>query len=85
MFLHPALRVVKFDHSYFISSENAEDEQIVEQILNIFEGSLPDELHRQKVVSGVSGIITKERLSKYWKCFKEDQVLASFLSEILHH
>ena len=85
MFLHPALRVVKFDHSYFICSENAEDKQTVEQILNIFEGSLPDELHHQKVVSGASGVIAIEKLSKFWKCFVEDQVLASFLPEILQH
>ena len=85
MFLHPALRVVKFDHSYFICSENAEDKQTVEQILSIFEGSLPDELHHQEEESGASDVIAIEKLSKFWKCFVEDRVLASFLSEILQH
>ena len=49
MFLHPAMKVVKFDYSYFISSEDAEHKQTVEQILSIFEGSLPHELRHQKV------------------------------------
>ena len=85
MFLHPELRIVKFDNSYFISPEDVEHEQIVKQILSIFEGSLPEQLYHKKVVSNASGVIANEKLSKYWKCFKEDEVLASFLSKILQH
>ena len=83
-FLHPALGVVKFDQTYFVNSEDVENEQAVEQIVSLFEGSVPHEL-RQKFVSDASVVITKEKLSKYWMCFKNDKVLASFVPKILQH
>jgi sacsin len=81
-FLHPALREVNFNPSYFISSGDEEDNEIVALILSIFEGTLPHELQNRSVVLSGS---KEEELSKYWNCFEDDKVLACFLPKILEH
>ena len=85
MFLHPALRVVKFNHSYFISTEDAEHENMRFRVLQIFEHTLPSEMHHAKVVSNAHDVMKREKidLSSYWECFRKDNVFACFLPHIL--
>ena len=87
MFLHPALRVVHFDASYFIFPEHEVEkkEPNVPRILSLFSETLPHQMIDTKVVSNASGIISKEDLSCFWRCFKEDQVFACYLPNILEH
>ena len=85
MFLHPAMKVVTFDPSYFISQEDSEDGSTINRVLDIFEGTLPSSMQGTKVVSNASDIIPKQLLASYWKCFDEDKVLACFLPNILNH
>ena len=55
------------------------------RVLQIFEDTLPSEMHHAKVVSNAHDVMKREKidLSSYWECFCKDNVLACFLPHIL--
>ena len=90
VFLHPALRNISFDSSYFMSSDgkdkdNEDKEKNLRLIFDVFKGTFPQEMDGAFIVRDAPTVIDKEKLTKYWDCFSHFKVFSSYLPEILKH
>ena len=80
-FLHPVLKVVRFNSTYFIRPEDDPD-RTLNLLLGIFEGTFPSVMKNNEVPSAS---MKKEKLQQYWECFKKDKVFSKHLLELLKH
>ena len=84
-FLHPSLRELDMNHSYFIRELSQEENQqyAINLVLQIFKNAVPREMVTSAVVDEASLVIDKQQLFKYWDVFKKDEVLKSYLPCVL--
>ena len=83
-FLHPALRVIKFDTSYFIDHTVDDDkERVSKMILEIFDGTFNQELKSKKSITHRFDLISEEKLKEYWRCFSGDAVFSKHIEDCL--
>ena len=90
VFLHPALINIRFDSSYFMSSdgEDMDDEDKknnLRLIFDVFKGTFPQEMDGACIVMDAPTVINKTKLAIYWDCFRQFEVFSSYLPEILKH
>ena len=86
-FLHPQLHDLKLNPDYFISPydyENPESE-VVDLIVEVLAGALPDKMLNDKVIENAPAVISKHKLKEYWECISEDSVLRSYIPLFLKH
>ena len=86
-FIHPIMREIHFSAGHFISGSANEEEhkRVLAMILEMFDDTLPLELKDEHVISNATDVIDAQTLSSLWKCFGEDLVFQSFLSDVLKH
>ena len=84
-FLHPALREVNFDPTYFINCNDKDRESVLQFILEIFEGTFPQVMKSAKIIDKAFNVISKEKLVNYWKCFSDDEVFRSYILDFLKY
>ena len=85
-FLHPSLRELSMNRSYFIhefSQEEENQQYAIDLVLQIFKNAVPRDMVTNAVVNEASSVIDKQQLFKYWDVFKKDKLLKSYLPCIL--
>ena len=86
-FLHPVLKVVRFDSTYFVQPEDDPD-RTLKLLLGIIEGTFPSVMKipiSSNEVPSACTVIKKEKLQQYWECFKKDKVFSKYLLKLLKH
>ena len=82
-FLHPSLRALNLNSSYFIMPDDEDKQRILGVIDDLLSDTLPPELHHAEFVSNSPTVIESQILKKYWECFHEDKAFAKFLPDFL--
>ena len=79
-FLHPAFLDLNLDQNYFLIPD-LKNESLIFKIL---EDTLPNSLKNGRIISNANSVLMhKTRLSKFWKCFHDDQVFSKHRKQIV--
>ena len=85
LFLHPALRELKINPTYFVCECDKEKnaDKAISQILQILQNTLPIEMSSEFVINQASAIIDKQLLFRYWELFSKDGVFKSYILHVI--